>query len=74
MGIGHILEIDDHYSNINRWSIIGDNYLLNVFTDYHYSNSLISRAWMTKVKRRMTLYHIRTHTTFSSFAVVAGDF
>jgi hypothetical protein len=39
MGIGHNFENDDRYTNIDRWSIIGDNYLLNVFTDYNYSNS-----------------------------------
>ena len=64
MGIGHIFEIDDHYTNIDQWLIIGDNYLLNVFTDYSYSNSLISREWLTKVKRRMKLYCIRTHIYF----------
>jgi hypothetical protein len=34
MGIGNIYKIDDRYINIDRWSIIGDNCLLNVFTDY----------------------------------------
>jgi hypothetical protein len=32
MGIGNIFKIDDRYINIDRWSIIGDNCLLNVFT------------------------------------------
>ena len=41
MGIAHILEIDDRYTNIDRWSIICDIYLLNVFSDYCYSISLI---------------------------------
>ena len=35
MGIGNIFKIDDRYINIDRWSIIGDNCLLNVFTDYN---------------------------------------
>jgi hypothetical protein len=35
MRIGNIFKIDDRYINIDRWSIIGDNYLLNVFTDYN---------------------------------------
>ena len=34
MGIGHIFKIDDRDTNIDQWSIIDDNYLLNVFTDY----------------------------------------
>jgi hypothetical protein len=38
IGISHIFEIDDHYTNIDRWSIISDHYLLNIFTDYNYSN------------------------------------
>ena len=59
-------------TNIDRWLIIGDNYLLNVFTDYSYSNSLISRVWLTnlKVKRRMELYCIRTHIYF--FFICSG--
>jgi hypothetical protein len=40
----------------------------NVFTDYNYWNSLISRIRLIKIK----LYCIRTQ--FFSFAVVAGDF
>jgi hypothetical protein len=48
MGIGHIFKIDDRYTNIDRWSIISDNYLLNVLTDYNYSDEeikhLCSRA------------------------------
>jgi hypothetical protein len=63
MGIGHNFKIDNHYTNIDRWSIIGDNYLLNVFTDYNYSNSLISRVCLTKVKRSIKLHHIRPQTT-----------
>ena len=35
MGIGNIFKIDDRYINIDRSSIIGDNCLLNVFTDYN---------------------------------------
>ena len=31
MEIGHIFKIDDRYTNINRWSIINDNLLLNVY-------------------------------------------
>ena len=31
MGIGNVFKIDDRYINIDRWSIIVDNYLLNVF-------------------------------------------
>ena len=63
MGIGHNFKIDNHYTNIDRWSIIGDNYLLNVFTDYNCSNSLISRVCLTKVKRSIKLHRIRTQTT-----------
>ena len=33
MGIGYIFKIDDRYTNIDWWSIIGDNNLLNVFTE-----------------------------------------
>ena len=39
MGIGHIMKNDDCHTNIDWWSNIDDNYLLNVFTDYDYSNS-----------------------------------
>ena len=35
MGIGYNFENGYRYTNIDRWSIIGDNYLLNVFTDYN---------------------------------------
>ena len=38
MGIGHIPKIDDRYTNTDRWSIISNNYLVNVFTDYNYSD------------------------------------
>jgi hypothetical protein len=51
MGISHIFKIDDRYTSIDKWSIIGDNYLRNVFTDYNYSNSLISIASLTKRDR-----------------------
>jgi hypothetical protein len=34
-GLVYIFKIDDRYINIDRWSIIGDNCLLNVFTDYN---------------------------------------
>jgi hypothetical protein len=27
MGISHIFKIDDRYTSIDKWSIIGDNYL-----------------------------------------------
>jgi hypothetical protein len=54
MGIGHIFKIDDRYTNIDRWSIISNNYLLNVFTDYNYSDSL----WIKS-------YHIFTNYNFS---------
>ena len=36
MGIGYIFKIDNGYTNIDQWSIIGDNYLLNVFTDNNF--------------------------------------
>jgi hypothetical protein len=52
MGISHIFKIDDRYTSIDKWSIIGDNYIRNVFTDYNYSNySLISIASLTKRDR-----------------------
>jgi len=74
MGIGHIFKCDDCYTSINRRSIIGDNYLLSVFTDYNYSNSLISRVCLTKVESCIKLYCKGTLTTiFFSIAVVAGD-
>jgi hypothetical protein len=34
----------------NRWSIISDNYLLNVFTDYNYSDSLYFKSMLDKSK------------------------
>jgi hypothetical protein len=49
MGIGHIFKIDDRYTNIDRWSIIGDNDLLNVFTDYIYSDSLYFMSMLDKI-------------------------
>lgn len=39
MGIGNIFRINDCYTNIYRWSIMGENYLLNVFNFYNYSKS-----------------------------------
>ena len=36
--------------------IISDNYLLNVYTDYNYSNNLISRICLKKVKILIKLY------------------
>ena len=46
MGIGHIFKIDDHYTNTDQWSIFGEHYPLNVFTNYNYSNSLLQEyAW-----------------------------
>jgi hypothetical protein len=50
MGIGHIFKIDDRYTNIDRWSIISDNCLLNVFTDYNYSDSLYFKSMLDKSK------------------------
>jgi prolyl-tRNA synthetase len=50
MGIGHIFKIDDRYTNIDRWSMIADSYLLNVFTDYNYSNSLYFKSMLDKSK------------------------
>jgi hypothetical protein len=50
MGIGNIFKIDDRYINIDRWSIIGDNCLLNVFTDYNQSNSLYFKSMIYKSK------------------------
>lgn len=64
MGIGYNFENGYRYTNIDRWSIIGDNYLLNVFTDYNYSNSLISRVCLTNVKICIKLYHIFTKCWF----------
>jgi hypothetical protein len=49
-GIGNIFKIDDRYINIDRWSIIGGNCLLNVFTDYNYSNSLYFKSMIDKSK------------------------
>ena len=48
MGIGHITKIDDRYINTDRWSIISNNYLLNVFTDYDYSGSLYFKSMLDK--------------------------
>jgi len=62
IGNDHIIKIEDCHTNIDRWSIIGDYYLLNVFTDCNYSNSVISRVCLTKVKGWIKLYHI-TETT-----------
>ena len=37
-------------TNIDRWSIIGDNYKLHVFTYYNYSNSLYFKSMLDKSK------------------------
>jgi hypothetical protein len=50
MGIGHIFKIDDCYINIDQWSIIGDDYLLSLFTDYNYSDSLYFKSMLDKNK------------------------
>ena len=52
MGIGYIFKIDDRYTNIDRWSIIDDNNLLNAYTNYNYRSQIvfISRVCWTKVK------------------------
>jgi hypothetical protein len=53
---------------------INDNCLLNVFTDYNYSNSLISRVCLTKVESCIKFYCKGTLTTiFFSIAVAAAD-
>jgi hypothetical protein len=54
----HIFKIDDRYTNIDRWSIISDNYLLNVFTDYNYSDSLYFKSMQDKSKdlNKIVLY------------------
>ena len=65
MGIGHIFKIDDRYTNIDRWSIISDN-LLNVFTDYNYSDSLYFKSMLDKSKELKT-YRILTNYNFSIF-------
>jgi hypothetical protein len=41
MGIGHIFKIDDRYTNID---------LLNVFTDYNYSDSIYFMSMLDKSK------------------------
>jgi hypothetical protein len=72
--IGHLFKIENHYTNIviDRRSIIGDNYLLNVFLTAW--NNLTLRVCLTEIKRRIQLYQIKTQNLFSSFAVVAADF
>jgi hypothetical protein len=63
-----------HWFGLGLWcltalsTIIRDNYLLNVYTDCYYSNSLISRVCWTKVKILIKLHHIRTQTTIFPFA------
>ena len=58
MGIGNIFKIDDRYINIDRWSIIGDNCLLNVYLLTIINQIVfISRVWLTKVKIWIKLYH-----------------
>ena len=71
MGIGHIFEIDDRYTNIDRWSIIGDNYLLNVFTEYIYSKSqeYVWQKQIKDIKKNKIVSYKNTHATFFSFAV-----
>ena len=49
------------------WFSVWPNYLLNVFTDYNYSNSLMSRVCLTKVKIWIKLYRIRTQATIFPF-------
>ena len=44
MGIGNIFKIDDRYINIDRWSIIGGNCLLNVFTNSLYFKRMIDKS------------------------------
>jgi hypothetical protein len=61
MGIGHIFKIDDRYTNIDRWSIISDNYLLNVFTDYNYSDSLYFKSMLDKSKNLNYNFSICKH-------------
>jgi len=71
MGIGHIFKIDDRYSNIDRWSIIGDNYRLSLFTDYNYSNSLYFKSMLDKGNDlnkivshiyKLQFFHLQTFT------------
>ena len=41
--------------------MISDNYLLNLFSFYDYSNSLILRVWLIKIRSWIKLYHRRTN-------------
>jgi prolyl-tRNA synthetase len=71
MGIGHIFKIDDRYTNIDRWSIIGDNYLLNVLTDYRYSNSIYFKSMLHKSKDlNKIVSYIYLQTTIFPFAII----
>jgi hypothetical protein len=61
MGISHIFKIDDrYYTNIHRWSIIDDNYQLNVFTVYDYLNSLYFKSMLDKSKDtyKLQFFHL----------------
>jgi hypothetical protein len=70
MGICHIFKIDDRYANIDWWSIICDNSLLNVFTEHNYSNRLYFKSMFHEVKIWLKLYHIFTNYNFSSANIV----
>ena len=72
MGIGHIFKIDERYTNIDRWSIIGDNYLLNVLTDYSYSNSIYFKSMLDKSKdlNKIVSYIYLQTTIFFPFAII----
>ena len=70
MGICLIFEIDDCYTNIDWWSIICDNSLLNVFTEHNYSNRLYFKSMFHEVKIWLKLYHIFTNYNFSSANIV----
>jgi hypothetical protein len=50
MGIGNIFKIDDRYINIDRWSIIGDNCLLNVYLLTIINQSLYFKSKIDKSK------------------------
>ena len=62
MGIGHIFKINDRdtWPTSTRWSITSDNYLLNVFTSYNYSNSFISILIMNKSKELKNIIAVVT--------------
>ena len=61
--VSHKVSSNGNLLHFQDRPMISDNYLLNVFSFYDYSNSHILRVWLIKVRSWIKLYHIRTQTT-----------